>query len=545
MARSWELPPTQHKVSARKHESIWWSRASRETIQGGLLNRDVDVAVVGGGITGVVTAFLLKEAGQKVALITDRRIGEGVTGHSTGHLTVVSDTNFKDLISKFGTEKIERLVRASDYAIALIEKIASQLKVLNAIGFERVPGFKFIEREDMRTALEEEFDAVRDIGLEAELVAKAPLPFLSLGAIRFEGQALFDPLRFVHELAKTIPGEGSFVAEGLHVTGLREEKPCVLLTDKGEFRAREVVLATHSPIGLYLSLHTRVAPYFSYVTAVKLKKPAAPGLYWDMNDPYRYLRPLSSASSDLWIVGGFDNKTGQESDPDERYQQLQEYVLSRFEVESFENMWGDEVFESVDDLPFIGLIPGSSHVYTATGFSGTGLSWGALAAQLISDAILERENAWASMFSPSRIDALNSFFRFVSENANVAKEMVSGWLASYPHEEIGRIPKEHGEVIEIEGKKIAVHKDRDGRLYFFDPVCPHMRGIVRWNASEKTWDCPLHGSRYTARGAVLNGPSLEGLARLADLPLELRARSKASSAEPEALVSGPELVPET
>jgi nitrite reductase/ring-hydroxylating ferredoxin subunit len=133
----------------------------------------------------------------------------------------------------------------------------------------------------------------------------------------------------------------------------------------------------------------------------------------------------------------------------------------------------------------------------------------------------------------------------VSENANVAKEMVSGWLASYPHEEIGRIPKEHGEVIEIEGKKIAVHKDRDGRLYFFDPVCPHMRGIVRWNASEKTWDCPLHGSRYTARGAVLNGPSLEGLARLADLPLELRARSKASSAEPEALVSGPELVPET
>lgn len=491
------------------HKPVWDEGKSSSRYPPLVSKTKVDVAVIGGGITGLTAALLLKARGLKVAVLTKNKVGNGATGHSTGHLTSILDISFSHLIGNFGKTKAGRVLESTQAAIAKIENL-SQAYQINC-DFKRIPGFRFTEDMGQREQLEEEISLATDLGLSVARVRDLPIPIKIAGAARFANQAQFNPLAYIQGLAEAIHGEGSSVFEETPVLQIDDGEPCTIYTRDQVLVADKIFMATHTPIGNYFSLHTRVAPYFSYVLGVQMKQNFGDGLFWDMNTPYNYLRKTSQG---LWIIGGQDHKTGQEENTFDRYLALEEYVRNRFEVADICYYWGEEAFESVDGLPFIGKIPFLTSVYTATGFAGMGLTFGTLAGMCITDQITQQRSPWDDLYDPSRFKPLASASKFTGENANSARRYLADRFDFHrdsSSHEIDQIPIGEGKIIDVEGRKIAAYRDVELGICTLSPVCGHLGGIVHWNTAEKTWDCPCHGSRYTPKGEVLEGPSLRGL----------------------------------
>ncbi len=491
------------------HKSIWTQDLRKKNYETLRQNLNVDTVIVGAGITGLLTGILLRDAGKRVAIVTDGEVGHGVTGNSAGHLTQVLDYEFRDLVSRFGEEKIKDVVAACGNAINFVEKLATAKKI--ECGFTRTPGFKFTESKDDLQNLVEEVELAQRFGMSASQLLNNPLSFLVAGIIRFENQAMFDPLSFVLNLAESFVGEGGLLFENSRVLKVEDDSTPRVHTKFGSVSAQEIVLATHTPIGVYLSLHTRVAPYFSYVMGVRLKRAPAQGLFWDTSKPYFYLRPVKTGT-DIWIIGGRDHKTGQEIKTYERYLEVEEYIHQHFDVSEILFYWGNEVFESVDGLPYIGKIPFTKNIFTGTGYSGTGLTFGVLAGRIISDLILGEKNESAEIFDPSRVKAVASASSFLKENMNVAKWYVSDRLSHHEIGEIKLIAPNEGRVIDVGEKKVAIYRTENGRIHALSSTCTHMGGTVHWNSAEKSWDCPCHGGRFRATGEAFEGPPLGDLA---------------------------------
>jgi glycine/D-amino acid oxidase-like deaminating enzyme/nitrite reductase/ring-hydroxylating ferredoxin subunit len=485
------------------HKSIWTQNIKKKSYEILRQNLNVDTVIVGAGITGLMTGIILQDAGKKTAIITDGEVGHGVTGSSTGHLTQVLEHDFRDLVSRFGEEKIKGVVDSCGDAIKYIEKLAAFEEI--DCGFSRVPGFKFTESKNDLQNFDEEVELAQGFGMEATKLSDNPLPFLVAGALRFENQAMFNPLSFVLGLADKFVEAGGGLFENSRALNVEDEPIPKVNTKFGSISAKEIVLATHTPIGVYLSLHTRVAPYFSYVMGVRLKKAPKEGIYWDTSKPYFYFRPLQ-LGSDIWIIGGRDHKTGQEIKTHERYLEVEEYIHEHFDVGEKLFYWGNEIFESVDGLPYIGKIPFTKNIFTGTGYSGTGLTYGALAGKIISDLILGEKNDGAAIFDPARVNAVASATSFFRENINVAKWFVSDRLTHHEIGEIKLIAPNEGRVIDVGERKIAIYRNENGRIHALSSTCTHMGGTVHWNSAEKSWDCPCHGGRFRATGEALEGP---------------------------------------
>lgn len=508
-----------------EHRPIWKIRSRYQALYPSLRKDiQVDVAVVGGGITGVTTALHLKEAGLSVALITNSEIGSGTTGSTTGHLTAVQDISFKSLKSKFGERKSQQLVQANMAAINTVEHYINTNHI--QCDFTRLDGYKYSEFFEDLESLEEEAAIASELGLRAEMVSDVPLPFPVPGGFRVSNQAQFDAYRYICALAADISGlsEGSssnqcHVFTNTQVEQIDDGDPCVLTTStrvgesfhRAKVVASSVVLATHTPLGSHLSLQARIAPYNSYVIAVKLRHSAPNALFWDTSDPYFYTRRLSHTEDDVVLVGGCDHKTGQSNDLSSHFEELEAYVQERFDYEDIQCYWMAELFEPVDGVPYIGRVPFSSNLFTATGFSGVGLTNGTMAARLLSDLVLGRVNPLASVFDPERVNILASISRFASENANVVKKFFLDRISHEDRQTIESIPLGEGGIVEIGGELIAIHRGTDNNVCALSPVCKHMRGIVHWNSVDKTWDCPLHGGRYNAHGECIYGPPTNSL----------------------------------
>jgi glycine/D-amino acid oxidase-like deaminating enzyme/nitrite reductase/ring-hydroxylating ferredoxin subunit len=380
--------------------------------------------------------------------------------------------------------------------------------------FQKLDAYKYAETPEQLVTLENEIEIAKSLNLDVEMTKDLSLPFGISGAARFKQQAQFHALKYLYGLAEQISGDRSFLFEGTRVHKIDDDdSQCRLQTDRGEVVCKQVILATHTPIGRYISLHSRLAPYFSYALGVRLKNPPPRALYWDMSDPYFYLRQVGNEEK-TWVVGGCDHKTGQEVNTFERYLSLEQFLRERFEVEEIEFYWGAEVFESVDGLPYVGKIPFTKNIYTATGYSGVGLTNATMSAGLLRDLIMDRENVLASIYDPARVKPWASMNRFTKENANVARRLFSDRMAAADTDAVNNIPSGEGRIVDKYGERIAVYKDGTNHLHAFSPVCPHMGCIVHWNKAEKTWDCPCHGSRFNPTGEVVNGPALENLERV-------------------------------
>lgn len=468
----------------------------------------VDVAIIGGGITGLTAALLLKAAGKTVAVIDAHRIAEGVTGYTTAHLTEVIDASFGTLIAHFGEDGARQAVQAARASLDTIAGLVRDRGI--RCGFRRVPAFYYTETDDGVQDVRDEIEAARRLGLTATWTPDVPLPFPVKGALRLEEQARFHVRQYLLPLLKAIPGHGCHVFEDSRVVEVEDGEPCRLHAENGTVTARDVVMATHVPLNKFF-LQTKLAHYRSYVLACRTKKEVPDGLYWDNEDPYHYIRVQEVNGERLVIVGGEDHKVGQEDDTEARFEALRDYAHERLSVRTIAYRWSAQVAEPVDGLPYLGLNTRSSHVYVGTGYSGTGMTFGTLAAMIASDLILGRENPWTALFDATRVKPLASAKTFVSENVDFPAHLVGDRLKKAQGDSFRAVKRGEGRILEVEGKKRAVFRDAHGAVTVLDPVCTHMGCLVDFNTAEKSWDCPCHGSRFAADGTVINGPAVKDL----------------------------------
>ncbi|WP_375757030.1 FAD-dependent oxidoreductase [Corallococcus exercitus] len=492
----------------RQHKSLWTVTTLPRDFPSLPGDLDVDVAIIGGGIAGLTTAWLLKRAGKKVAVLEMHRILSGQTGQTTAHLTELLDTPYTTLLKDFG-EKGAHLAASSSRAA--IEQIASLVESLSIeCGFTRVPGFRYAETETELRELLHEVSAARQVGLLASFTKEVPLPFPIKGALRVEDQAVFHPRQYLLSLADRIPGDGCHLFEDTKVLDIHDGTPCRVLTEKGTVTARAVVEATTTPLNR-VAMHTKLYPYRTYAVAAPLEGPLEPGQYYDSRDPYHYIRTQQVDSVPYVIVGGEDHKVGSEEDTASCFAELEAYTRERFPVKRITHRWSGQVIEPADGLPYIGRNVGSRHVYVATGFSGTGMTFGTLAGMVVSDLILGNQNPYAALYEPGRVKPKAGARDFIQENAEVAFRFVADRLSKPDGHQLADVAPGEAKILEVEGRKVAVYREEDGTAHAVSPVCTHLGCHVHWNNAERTWDCPCHGGRFSPTGRVLNGPAVKDL----------------------------------
>jgi glycine/D-amino acid oxidase-like deaminating enzyme/nitrite reductase/ring-hydroxylating ferredoxin subunit len=480
----------------------------------------VDVCVVGAGIAGLTTAYLLTKAGKTVAVLDDGPLAGGMTEVTTAHLSSAIDDRFVN-IERWHGEKGSRLAAESHAAaIDRIETISNELGI--ECDFKRLDGFLFLAANDDRKVLDDELAAAHRAGLiGAELIDCLPLNSFDAGpAIRFPHQARFHPLKYLAGLAQSIVKQGGQLFTNSHADQVEGGPQGKVKVGEYTVAANAIVVATNSPINDLVAIHTKQAPYMTYVVAARVPRGSVhDALYWDTQEFYHYVRlqPMKPAGSfqegtaagafDLLIVGGEDHKSGQGDNKIDPHKNLEAWARERFpSIERIEFTWGGQCMETSDGLGFIGRNPlDKENVYVVTGDSGMGITHGTIAGILLTDLILGRPNPWERLYDPSR-KTLRAAGTFVKENLNVAGQYTD-WVTPGEVDSVEEIEFGKGAVLRRGLKKIAVCRDVQGRATELSAVCPHLGCIVHWNNSESTWDCPCHGSRFTSDGGVINGPA--------------------------------------
>ncbi len=498
-------------------ESLWMDTV--EVVSPPPLTEDAraHVCVIGAGIAGMTTAYMLARAGKVVIVIDDGPIGGGETGRTTAHVSNALDDLYSNLAKLFGDDGARLAAESHTAAIQRIEAIA-ELEDIDC-DFERLDGFLFLDPDSRRELLETELEATHLAGLtDTRMVDRAPLDAFDTGvAIRFPRQAQFHILKYLNGLARAIVRDGGRIYCGTRARTIKDGTPSHVTTGDGHtIIADDIVVATHSPVNDWMVLHTKQAAYRTYVVGLRVPTGSVPHiLLWDTGDPYHYVSVHASdkpgANYEVLIVGGEDHKTGQARDMDDRFARLEAWTRAHFPM-SGEVLyrWSGQLLEPVDGLAFIGRNPGSDeHIYVITGDSGNGITHGTIAGILLTDLITGHDNPWKDIYDPGRIN-YRSVADYARENFNVAEQYAS-WLTSGDVGSVDEIPNESGAVIRRGMRKIAVYKDGNGAITECSAVCTHLYCIVDWNDTEKTWDCPCHGSRFDPYGRVVNGPAIDDL----------------------------------
>lgn len=499
----------------RGHRTYWSEEVGRgpdyPSLDGNLAT---DVVVVGGGISGLTAAWRLRELGRDVALLEMNRIAGGTTGHSTGHLDVTTDRLLNNIARDFGEPAARRLVASSAAAMDFVEELSASIE---GSDFRRLPSYLYAEHHASKAALQREWEADRRADLSVELLEGAPLPFETVGALKVEHQARFNPAAYTRGLARKCAEAQCRIYEEVRVKDIEEDDTCRVVTTRGIVTANQVIVAVHGAMLGLVTLSTRAYPYQSYVLGVRVRNDIPDALFWDTSDPYHYTRWAASDDPKLLIIGGADHRTGEQRATEASFAKLEQYVRERYDVESVEFRWSHEVYESADGLPYIGRVPGQQKQFTATAFGGDGLKYGSVAGHLLADLVCERFNPTAELFDPSRIKPVASARRVAAGLSHMAKHFIGDRLVPSDVKHLHEIPMDAGRVLRVDGKRVAVYRDADGEYHAISPVCTHAGCIVHWNNAEKTWDCPCHGGRYDAYGKVIMAPPRRDLHPI-DLP---------------------------
>ena len=482
-------------------------------------NLACDVCVVGGGIAGLTTAYLLMKEGKRVILLEAKSIGGGETGRTTAHLSNALDDRFYNLISLFGKDGARQACQSHARAIDLIEKIAKEESI--DCDFKRVNGYLFANSRTQEEDLMKELEAVQQIGWR-DVVLRKECPVVTLTALpclQFPEQGRFHVLKYMAGLLKAFIDKGGQVYTHTKVMDFKPDLVTTVKTESGHtVSANQLVVATNSPVNDMVTMHTKQAPYRTYAIGISVPKGVvADALFWDLDDPYHYIRLQKAdergSESDLLIVGGSDHKTGHDDHPEKHFYELERWARLKFPMATeVEFRWSGQVFEPVDKLAFIGRNPGDKNVYIATGDSGHGITHGTIAGMLITDLIMGRHNEWEKIYDPSRV-SLKSAGTFIKENIGVVAHMAD-YVTPGEVEDPSEVMPGTGRLMRKGASKVAVYCDADGVWHECSAVCTHMGCIVHWNNVEKSWDCPCHGSRFDPFGNVITGPAIKNLDKM-------------------------------
>jgi glycine/D-amino acid oxidase-like deaminating enzyme/nitrite reductase/ring-hydroxylating ferredoxin subunit len=507
-------------VAEEKTRSVWMDTPVAEASQ---LDGDqtADVAVIGSGIAGLSTAYELMSRGRSVVVLDRGRIGSGMTARTTAHLASALDDRYADLIEARGLDAARIVYQSQAAAINRIEAIQANEGI--ACDFQRLDGYLFLAPQTPASELDDELAACGKAGVPVSDVREpTPLHAKSLvRSLRFPDQGRFHPLKYLAGLARVLGQRGARLYANTAVESALEENNSVTVkTDKGTVRAADVVFATNSPIGGSVTIHTKQAPYRTFVIAATLPRGSLPdALYWDTLDPYHYVRlQPQSDHQDVVIIGGEDYKSGTADDGEARFAALESWARERLpQMGSISHRWSGQIMEPADYLGFVGRNGSDKHRYIATGDSGQGITNGVIASLLISNLIVDGNSPWAAVYDPARMITKN-IGEFLSENLTVLKSF-GEYLTPGEINSIENLKPGEGGLFRSGLKKVAACRDQQGRLHTHSATCTHMGCIVRWNSLEQCWDCPCHGSQFAPDGAPLNGPAVAPLA-----PVQLQGR---------------------
>jgi glycine/D-amino acid oxidase-like deaminating enzyme/nitrite reductase/ring-hydroxylating ferredoxin subunit len=474
-------------MTTERTDSIWYD-IKLDKFESLKENVRTDVCVIGGGIAGLTAAYLLAKEGKKVILLEKGELFSGETGNTTAHLSNVFDDRFNKMEKLYGSDVTQQLVLSHGAAIDLIESLA-----VNS-DFKRVDGYLFFEDA---ASLEEEYEAAIRAQIDVEKVDNPPIALTKTKALRFPNQARVHPLKYLRGLAREFSKMGTIYTH-TKVLEITDGDTVTIAAEGYSITCKTAVVATNTPINKKFAIHMKQAPYRTYVIAAKGKIPDA--LYWDDLDPYHYVRTYG----DYVIIGGEDHKTAQEENTEKQFGALERWAKARFSIGKVEYQWSGQVFEPADHMGFLGRSPGDKNVYIITGDSGQGTTHGTLGAMIIRDLICNKQNPWIELYDPSRKTITPDW---IKENAN-AFAQYKDYLKS---DDLKNIKKDSGMVVREGLRQIAVYCDEKGVLHRCSAVCTHLGGIVKWNDTEKAWECPLHGSRFDKEGNVLTGPAKKNL----------------------------------
>lgn len=476
---------------------------------------EADVAVVGAGITGITTAYLLMKEGYKVLLAEMNTVLQGTTGFTTAKITAQHGMIYDSLLSHFGEEQARLYYEANSEALQDMRSFAAENKI--DCGMQVEDAYLFAESDQELKKLSKEWEAYKKLGIPGEWVEAIPMPFAVKGAIKLPGQARFHPLRYLKFMLDELVKGGAAIYEHTTIAEKvkKENGRLLLQTEEGiTIKCTHAVSASHFPFydggAMYFA---RLHADRSYVVAIEPETPYDGGMYINCGSPTRSLRAAEWNGKQLILVGGENHKTGQAQCTIKNYEALEQYGTGLFGAKSIPFRWSTQDLVTIDEVPYIGpATKDDPQILIATGFAKWGMTTGTLAANLIRDLIMKRDNRYAELFSPQRFKASPGVKNLVVQNADVAAELVSGKL-KLAHKKLEELKQDEGAIVRYQGKKTGAYKNASGELFLVDPTCTHMGCEVEWNAAERSWDCPCHGSRFTYKGEVLEGPATTPLER--------------------------------
>lgn len=499
---------TEFQSSPKFPESYWLASGKKSVFPQSVEDMNVDTIIVGAGITGITLAYLLVQEGVKVALIDASTITNGTTGHTTAKITTQHGLIYDKLIHQSGEEKAKWYYEANNEALQFIKETIHNQKI--SCDFSEQDAYVFTNSDEYIDKVQQEYDAYQKLGIPGEIVEKIPLPIEVKSAIVMKKQAQFHPVNYLsHFIEKIVEGGGIILENSPAMDVEKGDHPAIILKNGVRVSGKKVVLATHYPFydwkGLYFA---RLHAERSYVVAATLKNEYPGGLYISADSPKRSIRytPLENGES-LLLIGGESHKTGQGGGTQKYYEALEAYTKSNFDIGKIAYRWSAQDLVTLDDIPYIGnLTADEPSIYVATGYAKWGMTNGTAAALLLRDKILERENRFTELYTPSRFDADPSIKNVVVQNANVAKQLIGGKLGIV-EKTVDDLSINEGSVVNVNGKRAGGYKDENGVLHVVDTTCTHLGCEVNWNSGDRSWDCPCHGSRFSFTGEVMEGPA--------------------------------------
>ena len=472
---------------------------------------EADVVVVGGGITGLTAAYLLAKAGKRVIVLERGRCAATDTGHTSAHLTMVTDTRLSELVKGLGRSHAQAVWDAGLAAIDTIDDIVREHDI--DAGFEWVDAYLHAplgdDASDQGADLEADEKLACELGFDAEYLESVPL--VGRPGVCFANQARIHPRRYLAGVAKAFVALGGQIHEHSEADEFSND-PRRVKSNGHTVTCEDVVIATHNPLVGFGGMagatlfQTKLALYTSYVVAGRVARGVVPdALWWDTADPYQFVRVEPHRDHDVVIFGGEDHKTGQEKDTEACYRRLEDRLRAIVPTIELTHRWSGQVIETPDGLPYIGQ--SADHQYSATGYAGNGLTFGTLAGIMISDAILGRSNPWIELFDPGRKALTRGLWDYVKENVDYPYYLIRDRFAGAEAKSLRAVRRGHGKVIERNGAKVAAYRDAAGKVTLRSAICTHLGCRVAWNTAERTWDCPCHGSRFKPTGEVISGPA--------------------------------------
>ncbi|WP_372343509.1 FAD-dependent oxidoreductase [Streptomyces sp. KL116D] len=480
------------------------------------LERDVtvDVAVIGAGIAGLSTAWELTRAGLSVAVLEAGRIAEGVTGHTSAKLSALHTLVYARLRRTHGADAARMYARSQSEAVEHAHEVAELLGA--DCDMERCDAYTYVRSLDRVGELRAEEQAAREAGLPVSFVRETGLPYEVAGAVRLPDQAQFHPRKYLLALADDLRAKGALIHEHTSVFGLEEDDGCHVTAETGaRVTARDVVVATHYPVFDRALLFTRLAPRREFVVAAPLPESRDPhGMYITPEDNTRSVRTAPYGDGQRLLIVTGQKFTPGTGDTDERLTELLAWTREYFPGTEPSHGWATQDNFPCDTAPLVGLLhPAARHTYVATGFGGWGMSGGIMAGTLLTALITGREAPpWKNLYEPRRVlSVLRSAPAFLRNQADVAYHFVGDRLRSPRVDAADGLAPDSGAVLRTPGGRTAVYRDPDGKLHAVSARCTHLGCLVAFNAAERAWECPCHGSRFDTDGHVVQGPATRPL----------------------------------